>query len=115
MNETAAQSKGDCFILRGVQALVRGQFTVECRLEPPPAVPEWRLKSRRYTIRNPDGLAVAFEPFGGRWPGSNAEFSLANPLQVPATYEQADRASSVKLQVTVEGSDGELVAGVDGI
>ena len=69
-------------------------------------IPEPRL----YTIRKPDGLAGE-EP-GGRRPTSRAlEFSFPNTLQVLITYEQAQIASAVKLQVTVDGNEGKFADG----
>ena len=62
---------------------------------------------RLNTIRKPDGLAG--EELGGRRPsGAAFEFSFTNRLQVLISNEQAQLASSVKLQVAVDGSDGKL-------
>jgi len=63
---------------------------------------------RLNTIRKPDRPAVSCEELGGRRPSSTLEFSLPNPRQTPTTYEPAHRASAVKLQVTVDGSEGNV-------
>ena len=63
------------------------------------------LEPHLYTMRKPDGFA--FEQLGGRGPGAALELS-SRSRQVATTHEHAAMASSVKVQVAVEVSEGEL-------